>query len=614
MKKTVLIVDDVVMNTYILKILLEKNGFDVVAAANGREALEKAGAHPPDLIVSDILMPVMDGYALCRRCKSDERLKRIPFVFYTASFTEQKDERFALSLGADRFLLKPQEPGVLLRALQEVLCADPAVEPPAIKPLGEELEFFRSYNEVLFNKLEKKMLDLEIAKRQFETLAERYRLSFENVSDVIYMIDTDLVVQSISPSVEKMLGFQPQDFIGRQVADLKNVFTPESFAKAILEIGLILNGETVAGAIYEFVAKDGAVKIGEVSGSPVRHEGKIVGMIAVARDVSDRKRAEDQLRQSEARFRSYFELPLIGIAITSPEKGWIEVNDRLTAMLGYSRPELNEMAWSDLTHPEDLAVDVDQFNRVLAGEIESYMIDKRFIRKSGEVLWTSLAAGCVRKQDGTVDYFVALVSDITDRMKSSERLRKSLHATVHAIAVTVETKDPYTAGHQRRVADLAGSIAVEMGLSGDQIEGIRMAAVIHDIGKISVPTEILSSPRKLSAAEFSLIKTHVGSGYEILKDVEFPWPIARMVLEHHERIDGSGYPEGLTRDEILIESRVIAVADVVEAMASNRPYRPSVGIDFALEEITKNKAVFYDPEVVDACLRLFKEKGYRLIS
>src|SRR5690606_21541678 len=151
-------------------------------------------------------------------------------------------------------------------------------------------------------------------------------------------------------------------------------------------------------------------------------------------------------------------------------------------------------------------------------------------------------------------------------------------ATIQAMAVTVETRDPYTAGHQRRVADLARSIAAEMGLSRDQIDGIRMAATIHDLGKISVPVELLTKPTRLTKIEFDLIKTHSQAGYDILKDIDFPWPIARMVLEHHERVDGSGYPNGRTRDQILIESRILSVADVIEAMASHRPYRPGRGI------------------------------------
>jgi HD-GYP domain-containing protein (c-di-GMP phosphodiesterase class II) len=218
----------------------------------------------------------------------------------------------------------------------------------------------------------------------------------------------------------------------------------------------------------------------------------------------------------------------------------------------------------------------------------------------------------VRDDKGQIMYYDGIAEDITDRKENVERMRKALGATVQAIAMIVETRDPYTAGHQRRVADLARSIATEMKLPVDQIDGIRMAAAIHDLGKISVPADILSKPTKLTALEFSLIKTHSQSGYDILKDIDFPWPVARTVLEHHERMNGSGYPNGLTGDNLLMESRILSVADVVESMGSHRPYRPSLGIEAALEEIEKNRGTLYDNTVADACLRLFREKGYQL--
>jgi HD-GYP domain-containing protein (c-di-GMP phosphodiesterase class II) len=209
---------------------------------------------------------------------------------------------------------------------------------------------------------------------------------------------------------------------------------------------------------------------------------------------------------------------------------------------------------------------------------------------------------------------LGVTRDISERKLEIERVRKALGATVQAIAVIVETRDPYTAGHQRRVADLARAIAMEMNLPIDRIEALRMAAAIHDLGKISVPAEILSKPTKLTDLEFGIIKTHPQSGYDILKDIEFPWPVARMILEHHEKMNGSGYPNGLTGDKVLLESRILSVADVVEAMASHRPYRASRGIEAALHEISKNKGTLYEPEVVDVCLRLFHEKKYRIID
>ncbi|MBF0099979.1 MAG: response regulator [Desulfobacterales bacterium] len=193
---------------------------------------------------------------------------------------------------------------------------------------------------------------------------------------------------------------------------------------------------------------------------------------------------------------------------------------------------------------------------------------------------------------------------------SYERLQKALNATVMALSSAVERRDPYTAGHQQRVSKLATAIAKEMGLPQEQIEGIRVAGILHDIGKICVPAEILSKPGKLTEAEFGVIKSHCETGYDILKNIEFPWPIAQIVLQHQERLDGKGYPLQLSGENILLEARIIAVSDVVEAMAMHRPYRAALGFDMALDEIKSKKGTAFDPTVVDACLRLFTEKKF----
>ncbi|MGZ5006701.1 MAG: HD-GYP domain-containing protein [Methylobacter sp.] len=194
----------------------------------------------------------------------------------------------------------------------------------------------------------------------------------------------------------------------------------------------------------------------------------------------------------------------------------------------------------------------------------------------------------------------------------TNELRTNMLAFVTAIASTVEMRDPYTAGHQRRTAHLASAIARELQLPEDQIEGLNLASVVHDIGKIRIPAEILCKPGRLNELEFGLIKLHPETGYEILKSIDFPWPIAKAVLQHHERLEGSGYPHGLKDEEILLEAKIIAVADVVEAMISHRPYRAGLGVDAALNEITQHKGVLYDSSVVNACLTLFHEKDYKL--
>jgi putative nucleotidyltransferase with HDIG domain len=234
-------------------------------------------------------------------------------------------------------------------------------------------------------------------------------------------------------------------------------------------------------------------------------------------------------------------------------------------------------------------------------------------------VFLSINGAPVFDEQGHVSEVVFTIDDITKYRQAEEKiqqglkqLEKSLGDTVKAMSMVVETRDPYTAGHQDKVAKLAAAISKKMNLSEEQIRGLHMAGVIHDIGKMYIPADILSKPGKLSSIETQLIRTHAQAGHDIMKDVEFPWPVARIILEHHERMDGSGYPNGLSNNDILQEARIIAVADVVDAMASHRPYRPALGLNAALAEIENNKGKLYDSDVVDACLMLFREEGFQL--
>lgn len=220
-------------------------------------------------------------------------------------------------------------------------------------------------------------------------------------------------------------------------------------------------------------------------------------------------------------------------------------------------------------------------------------------------------------EEGKLAGVSGISTDITDYKRMAKenldaniRHKAVLTDAIAAIAATLEQRDPYTAGHQRRVAELAVAIGGEMGLSGEITDGLYFGGLIHDIGKISVPTEILGKPGRLNDIEYGLIKTHSETGFEIIKDIDFPWPVPQMILQHHERMDGSGYPQGLGGEQILLEARILAVADVVEAMSANRPYRAGLGMQAALDEITRKRGAGLDAVVVDACLRLIREKGF----
>jgi putative nucleotidyltransferase with HDIG domain len=390
-KAEILIAEDSPTQVEQLKYLLEKHGYQVSVANNGRYALALLQERKPTIIISDIIMPEMDGYELCRQVKANEKFKSIPVILLTA-LSNPEDVIRGLECGADNFITKPYD--------------------------------------------------------------EKYLISRIN-----YLL-ANIHLQDIDES----------------------------------QVGLTI------------------------------HFGK------------------------QKYFISSNRLQIFNLLLSTYETA-IQKNREL----------------------ERVQEELRKLNEQLEDKVKE---------KTGEL------------------------------EEALKKLRKSMDGIIQAVAMTVESRDPYTAGHQKRVANLAYIIASEMRLQEDKLEGTRMAGTIHDLGKVSVPSEILSKPNSLNEIEFSLIKDHVVVGYNILKDIDFPWPLAQVVFQHHERIDGSGYPQGLRDEGILVEAKILAVADVVEAMSSHRPYRPALGIGRALDEISKNSGILYDPDVADACLKVFTEKGF----
>ena len=321
-------------------------------------------------------------------------------------------------------------------------------------------------------------------------------------------------------------------------------------------------------------------------------------------------RSAEVVRKSEERFHRLADSTFEGIVIHDEGK-ILDFNQSLQHMLGYEHDEIIGNNIMNFIAPESREFPLMNTQADYEKPYEIILQKKEGTNLVAEVAGKQISYKGKTASVVTLHNISARKGMEEERTQSLERLRKALGATVQAMAMAVETRDPYTTGHQRRVADLARAIATEMRLSVDIIDGIRMAGIIHDIGKIVVPAEILSKPTKLTDKEFDLIKVHPKTGYDILKDIEFPWPVAQVILQHHERLNGSGYPHALTGENILKEARILAVADVVEATASHRPYRSALGIDEGLKEIVIHRGVLYDPEVVDVCLKLFKEKGFR---
>jgi PAS domain S-box-containing protein len=448
---------------------------------------------------------------------------------------------------------------------------------------------------------------------------EKYRTILDEMEDAYFEVDIAGNYTFVNDSVCHHLGYTREELIGTSFRDQ---IVKEDLGKVYKAFGNIyITGKPERGILYKILRKGGTTGFGEMTGFPLKNQqGEIIGFRGVGQDVSERKKIEEDLRQSEQRYRSildemedaYFEVDLAG--------NYTFLNDACCRHLGYPREELIGTTFRGQMAKEDIGMIYDTCAKILRTGKPEKISSYKILRKDKITGYTKMTVFPLKNQQGEIIGLRGVGQDVTEskraeeeRKQSFDRLRKALGATVQSISTIVEMKDPYTAGHQQRVSDLSRSIATEMGLSADRRDFIRTASAIHDIGKISIPAEILSKPTKLTDMEFNLIKTHSQSGHDILKDIEFPWPVADVVLQHHERMDGSGYPQGLKGDDILLEARIMAVADVVEAIGSHRPYRPSLGIDFALDEISRNKGILYDADVVDACLKLFQEKGYTLV-
>jgi PAS domain S-box-containing protein len=987
----ILIVDDQKENRYFLETLLKASGYEVTVAANGAEALEKLRAGTFNMIISDILMPVMDGFQLCTEVRRDEKLKDIPIVFYTATYTDEKDEELALKLGADKFIRKPVDPDEFIKTIKGVSKAAGKGKIKSKKPpVEEEKENLKLYSERLVKKLEKKMLDLEreVAARkqteeslrterdkahQYLDIAEVMLLALNKKGEITLINrkgnqilgyeegellgknwfttclpspsrkytkslflklmsgeatmpnfyenpvltksgaeriiawhntplkdeegntigtlssgaditerkgleeivkkerqDLKLIIDSspiivfykdregkfirVNKTFAEALKVPEDDFVGKTVFDLYSPQIAQGMADDDQEV--LQSGRPKLHIIERYESTEG-IRWGQTDKVPIFDEHDLlVGLVGFAQDITESRQAEEALRESEERYRSLYENSEDAILLTAPNGRIFHANPAACRMLGRTEAEIIQLGKNgvvDTTDPR-LPIALEERNRTgrfrgeltmlrrngqpfpaevtsvvfsdEAGQVRTSMIirdiserkrteetlirvsiavesssdaigmsdaqahhfyhnkaftelfeytpeeleaagggpaayaDKEVARRvfdtimsggtwTGEVKMVSksglkfpvlLRADAIKDEFGKIIGLIGVHTDITERKRveelllreretfstilenamygvvlmdkdgkhlyvnppftaitgytlediptgkdwmqkaypdkeyrqkvrefwqkdseikgttrevgvvckdgkikeiefrrtqlsdgravvmlvdvterkkaeeeryrSYQQMREMLLTTVHALAATVEMKDQYTAGHQPRATQLACAIAAEMELPEEQIEGIRMATSIHDIGKIIVPAEILNKPGPLTEVQYEMVKMHPRAGYDVLKGIDFPWPVAQIVLQHQELMDGSGYPQGLSGKQILLEARILTVANVVEAMTSHRPYRPAHSIKEALEEISRNKGKLYDPVAVDACLKLFTEKHF----
>jgi len=608
---------------------LKKEGFVVEwSLVDTEEAFREALDQRPKIILADYTLPSFDGLSALKI--KQEIVPEIPLVILSGNIGEEIAVE-CIKSGATDYVLKDK----LFRL------------GPVVKRSLAEAQVHRERRE---------------ARESLQESEERYRNLIESTYDLIQSVAPDSRFLFVNRAWQETLGYTKVELPN---INLWKIIHPQSLPHCQKIFSQVIKEKSIKNIQATFVAKDG---------SPIQVEGNVIGrymgdkLIATHgffRDITERKQAEEnvlmlqslqnaisKINQLLVRVKDESELFQIVCNILIKVKyikfAWIGLTNKEdftikpVAQAGLEEGYLSsiKVTWDDSEYgngPTGIALKT--FQPFIMRNIEHDPKFKPWRNKALKRGYLSTIAlpliyeeetiGVLNVYSGTKETFgedeVRFLKEVAEDIaigirslrselqlkQSYQKLEMAMNATIGAMSKIIEAKDPYTAGHQQRVSQLATAIAKELNLSQDKIEGARIASLIHDIGKIGIPTEILSKPTKLTDIEFSLIKEHSQKGYDILKSIDFSYPVANIVLQHHERLNGSGYPNHLKGDKILLKARIIGVADVVEAMSSHRPYRPSLGIEKALEEISQNRGILYEPEVVDACLKLFKEKEFK---
>jgi len=551
-QRKILTVDDDEFVREILVAYLEDSGYEVLQAENGLLGLETFRSEAPDLVMLDLRMPEMDGLEVLGHITQES--PDTPVILVSGMGTIG-DAIKALKLGAWDYIAKPiHDMGVLEHAVNKAL---------------ERAEFIEQ------RKKYREHLEEEVKKRTAEV--EQRRMELEKAYNDL---QSEVVVRKEAEELLSWINLE-LTMLGECIHAVVRATDEQSLIQEVCRIIVEVGG-------YEMAWVGFAEQDEKKSVRPVGWMGKNDGFletIDISWDDCDRGRGPT------------------GTAIRTG-KPVVNENTKDNESILLWRDELLKRSFNS-----SVALPLTYEDEVL-GVLTIYSKQPGTFDKSEIARLMGLA--------NDLAYGICVLRIRIERIQAGkeielhvEKLQKALSGTIKVVASTVEVRDPYTAGHQRRVATLAKAIAAEMGLTEHQVEGIFMAGVVHDLGKIYVPAEILSKPSRLNDIEFNLIRTHSQVGYDLLKTIDFPWPIAQIVHQHHERLNGSGYHQGLSSEQILTEAKIICVADVVEAMASHRPYRPARGVDVALEHIQEESGTLYDSTAVDTCLRLFSQKGFQ---
>ena len=444
-------------------------------------------------------------------------------------------------------------------------------------------------------------------------LAEAGAALFHDIPLAVSLRDRQGAFVHANASMAKLFGYDsPADFL-EAMAQIPEHYYLDMATHHEVQTLLSRDG-SFSGRQTQVLSRDGFVFWVEESVRQIQLTAEKKLYFGCLRDISSEKSAAWALTEAEEKYRSIFEHAVEGLFQMTPTGRFVTVNEALARMLGYpsalALTDQQEGAAAIFVHVEDWRF-LDATLRAIG---VARGLEAELVRSDGSRLWGSLHVRAVRDSIGEPVLYEGSMEDVTERRQTQEKLRQSLrttrtlfHQTVVSLGKTVRFRDSYTAAHQDNVARLAEALARRLTLPEHEVVGIRVAGQLHDIGKINVPVRYLCKPGRLTGLEWEFIKQHAMMGYEILRDIEFPWPIAEIVLSHHERLDGSGYPRGISRDDIRLESRILAVADVLDAMASNRPYRPALGLGAAMEELRRHQGTQYDADVVEAMGKLVRD-------
>lgn len=456
---------------------------------------------------------------------------------------------------------------------------------------------------------------------QLDAIDRQFKAVLDTIEDGLVLVDTNSKIIFVNKKTRDISGHSQEEVRGK-LLDVLGILPPDAMPRLFSLLNSVLSGQPVQPLRLDIRGESGEAISTEIHLAPLKRGNQIVGARITTRSLPDQRMKSGAEHAKADRFRNLAENSIDWVWETNEKGVYTDVSASVKDILGYEPREVLGRTISDLVPMKEVSRVTKALSTAMSARQPLKLVQMDNLRKDGRLVTLETTAVPIIDGQGRFSGYQGIHRDITGREQTDQRfagdlvkLERTVEGIIQALTLMVEIRDPYTAGHQKRVAQLGSAIVKEMpnarALIPELDKIIRIAGLLHDLGKVFIPIEILTKPSQLTPDEFATVKNHPKRGYEVLKNIEFPWPIADVALQHHERLNGSGYPSGLKGDDIRIEARIVAVADVVEAMVYPRSYRPALGLDNALREIAKSKGTLYDTDVAEACLSAFLDRGFK---